>query len=190
MRYAIAVAALTLAASTAAAQQRTPTIRPEIRPFVGAYVPMGAMRDDFRDATTVGGQAALELSDRWHLVGTLGWTYGKNRMLPLAQERTYLIHYDVGAESNLLFELERSWLIKPFGGLGVGARSYDYNADAIETRICTAGYGALGSEAQRGVIALRFEARQYLACYESPITGEKKTRRDGLFSLGLAYHIR
>lgn len=185
----VAIVALTLISSTAAGQ-RTKPFGPELRPFVAAYVPMGSMRDDFRDAVTIGGQGAIEMSDYWHLVGTIGWTYGKNRFTALAKEDTYLIHYDVGAEANLLYELQNRWLLKPFGALGVGARSYDYGVDAIDTRTCTSGYGGVGTELQRGLVALRLEARQYASCFESPITGEKKTRTDGLFAFGLAYHIR
>lgn len=185
----VALLALVLIAPLASAQ-RIESFGAELRPFVAGYVPMGAMRDDFRDAFTVGGQGALELSDYWHLVGTVGWTYGKNRFSSLAKENTYLIHYDVGAEGNLLFELENNWLVKPFGGVGVGARSYDYGIDAIDNKICTSGYGAMGTELQRSVLAFRVEARQYVSCFQSPITGTKKTRADGLYAIGLAYHIR
>jgi hypothetical protein len=188
-RALVALVALALIAPDASAQ-RVKSFGPELRPFVGAYVPMGVMRDDFRDAATVGGQAALELSDYWHLVGTMGWTYGKNRFSTLAKEKTYIIHYDVGAEANLLYERENNWLVKPFGGLGVGARTYDYGAASITTKTCTSGYGAIGTELQHGVIALRAEARQYASCFESPITGTKKTRTDGLYAIGFAYHIR
>src|SRR5690349_7511582 len=129
MKQTVAALCALMMVGSAAAAQRIESIGPELRPFVAAYVPMGAMRDDFRDAITVGGQGALELSDRWHLVGTIGWTYGKNRLYAIAKERTYLIHYDIGAESNLLYEWANSWLFKPFGGVGVGARSYDFGTD-------------------------------------------------------------
>lgn len=187
-RMLAAVCTLILLATPASAQRNT-RYSMELRPFVAAYVPVGAMRDDFRDATTVGAQGAIEMSDYWHLGGTIGWTYGKNR-LTLAKERTKLIHYDIGAESNLLFDLANNWLVKPFGGLGVGARSYDYGIASIGTKMCTSGYGAIGAEVQRSVLALRLEARQYVSCFESPITGDKKTRTDGLYGFGFAYHIR
>ena len=184
-----ALLALALIAPIASAQRIT-SFGLEVRPFAAAYVPMGAMREDFRDAFTVGGQGGLELNEYWHLIGTVAWTYGENKFAALSKQKTYLIHYDVGAEANLLYELANSWLLKPFGGLGVGARTYDYTQDAVATRICTSGYGAIGTEFQRSVIALRIEARQYASCFESPITGKKKTRTDGLFGIGLAYHVR
>ena len=186
----VVTAALLVLGSTFASAQRASSPAVEVRPFAAAWVPMGAMREDFRDATTIGGQGAIELSDNWHMVGTVGWTYGKNRFAAIAKERTYIIHYDVGAEANLLYELANSWLVKPFGGLGVGARSYDYGVAAIGTMTCTSGYGGIGTELQRSVIALRVEARQYASCFESPVTGTKKTRTDGLYAIGFAYHIR
>ena len=186
----VVTAALMMLAGAIASAQRITSPGAEVRPFAAAWVPMGALREDFRDAATVGAQGALELSDSWHLVGTLGWTYGKNRMSAISKERTNVIHYDIGAEANLLYELANSWLVKPFGGLGVGARSYDYGVDAIGTKMCTSGYGGIGSELQRSVIALRVEARQYVSCFESPVTGVKKTRTDGLYAIGFAYHIR
>ena len=188
-RLILAVAALLLLAPTVCAQ-RPASFVPEVRTFAGAYVPMGAMRDDFKDAFSLGVQGAVQMWDTWHIVGSIGWSYAQSRVPALADDRTYLIHYDIGAESNLRFQLARGWRAKPFGGLGVGARAYSYDMRAVETRICTTGYGALGSELQREWLALRVEARQYLACFESPVTGDRKTRSDALFALGLAYHIR
>lgn len=114
MKYAPAALCALMLLATSATAQRTKSFGPELRPFVAAYVPMGAMS-------------------------------------ALAEEKTYLIHYDVGAEASLLYEIENSWLFSP-------------------------------SE--------HWVSRQYMSCFESPITGEKKTRTDALFSLGLAYHIR
>lgn len=189
MRKTSIVAAVLLCAPMVHAQGQKSVV-PELRSFAGAYVPMGAMRDDFQDAFTLGAQGAVQMWETWHVVGTIGWTYATSRLPALANDRTYLIHYDIGAEYNLLFRLAKAWRAKPFGGLGVGARAYSYDVPAIETLMCTTGYGALGSELQRGVLAVRVEARQYLTCFESPGSGENKTRSDALFALGLAYHIR
>ena len=190
MKSRIAVlAAFTLVASTAAAQ-RVESFGFELRPFVGAFVPMGAQRDDFKDATTVAGQAAWELSDHWHILGSIGWTHGHHKFASVSKDNTYIIHYDIGTEANLMKELGVNWLWKPFAGVGVGARSYDYGADAVDTKTCSTGYASMGTEFQRGVVALRVEGRQYLNCFESPITGKKATRTDGMFGFGLAYHLR
>lgn len=175
------------AAAMAGAQQR---IRPEVRPFIGVYVPAGAMRDEFKSAETFGAQVALEISQFMHVVGTVGWTHGHNKFESLSNDVTYIWHYDAGAEFNITREWGASWLIRPFLGAGAGGRTYDYKATNVGTNTCTAAYTALGSELQKNVVALRFEARNYLACFKSPMTAEQKTRNDVALAFGVAYHVR
>jgi hypothetical protein len=55
----------------------------------------------------------------------------------------------------------------------------------VKTRTCSAGYGAVGTELEAGAVALRLEARDYLTCFESPVTGDNRTRND----LGLALRV-
>ena len=183
------LAASLLFASVAHAQQPA-AIRPEIRPFVGAYIPAGAMRDDFKTSEMFGAQAALELSDYFHVGGTVAWAHGHNKFAGFSDDLTYIWQYDLGVELNLMQEVGATWLFRPFLGAGGGGRTYDYQAEGVGTQTCTAGYAALGSELQRGSIALRLAGRGYLACFESPVTATKTTRNDFGLAFGLAYHIR
>jgi hypothetical protein len=50
-------------------------------------------------------------------------------------------------------------------------------------------YVPLGTEFQRGIYAIRLEARDNMTCFESPISGFKTTNNDRSFSIGLAYHF-
>lgn len=184
-----ALAALLLA-STAVSAQQPQRIRPEIRPFVAAYLPAGALRDEFKSATTLGAQAALEILPYMHVVGTVGWTHGHNKYVGFSDDATYIWQYDVGTEFNLTREWGTSWLVKPFVGIGAGGRTYDYQAPNVGTTTCAAGYSTLGSELQKGVVAFRAEARNYFTCFESPLTGKKNTRNDVALAFGLAYHVR
>jgi hypothetical protein len=163
---------------------------PEIRPFIGAFIPTASQVDDFKAATMLGTQAAFELSENFHLLGSFAWTHGHNKFTGFSKDLTYIWQYDVGAELNLMNQMSEAWLFRPFAGLGVGGRTYDYKAVGIGAKTCTAGYGALGTEFQSGAIAVRFEARDYVSCFESPITGRKQTRNDLGLSLGFAYHFR
>lgn len=183
--YRVILAAL-FVTSTAAAQER---IRPEIRPFVAAYLPAGALRNDFKSSKTLGAQAALEISPFMHVLGTIGWTHGHNKYMAFSKDLTYIWHYDVGAEFNITREWVPSWLIKPFVGAGAGGRTYDYKAENVGASTCTTGYTSLGSELQKGVVALRFEARNYFTCFKSPLASEKKTRNDVGLAFGVAYHV-
>jgi hypothetical protein len=176
--------------ATSVDAQRPAAFGPELRPFIGAFIPAGGLRSDFKTATMLGGQAAFEMSDYMHLVGTVAWTHGHNKFTGFSDDITYIWQYDVGVEFNTLHQLSENWLFRPFLGAGGGARTYDYQAKAVGTQTCTAGYGALGAELQRNLIAFRIEGREYLTCFESPFTAKKVTRNDIGLAFGLAYHIR
>jgi hypothetical protein len=182
--------AAALVSATAVQAQEPAALRPEIRPFVGAYIPAGALRNDFKAATMLGAQAALEVSDYVHFLGTVAWTHGHNKFAGFSKDLTYIWQYDVGVELNLIQEVGSSWWFRPFVGVGGGGRTYDYRAEEVGTRTCTAGYAALGTEMQRRNIAFRLEGRDYLTCFESPMTAKKTTRNDFGLAFGLAYHIR
>ena len=184
---AMLAAASALHASALDAQEGGQRPTREIRPFVGAYVPVGAMRRDFRDATMFGLQAAIERSRNLHFLGSASWTPGRNKY-DRGSARTDIWQYDAGLEVNLYRPTAAGWVFRPFAGLGAGARTIDYRATGLASYTCTAGYGSLGTELQTGGVALRVEARDYMACFKSPVTGLHDTRSDLGLSLGVAYH--
>ena len=183
------IAALFAVASTGGSQELTGGFTPEIRPFVGVYVPTGAMQDQFESASMAGLQIAVELNRNFHVLGSVGWTHVHTK-LSMARDLTDIWQYDIGVEGNLIHPLNDLWLLRPFAGIGAGGRTYDYRAPGVGSRRCTAGYGSLGTELQRGDVAFRLEGRDYLSCFESPVTGRKSTLNDVGISFGLAYHIR
>lgn len=190
MRSFVLAAALVVAAAVAApAQQVNRPFELELRPFGGVLIPTGELADDFKTATMAGGQVALELSPVFHLMGTAAWTHGHNKFANVTDDVTYVWQFDVGAEYTYLRVPVGGFMFRPFVGLGVGARTYDYKEANFDTKTCTAGYGALGTEFQKGNWALRGEARDYLTCYTNPVTDVKKTRNDVGIALGLAYHF-
>lgn len=186
---AMLAAASALHAAALDAQENGPRPTREIRPYVGAYVPVGAMRRDFRDATMLGLQAAIERSRYLHLVGNASWTHGHNRY-DRGSDRTDIWQYDAGVELNLYRPQAAGWVFRPFVGVGGGARTLDHRASGLASYTCTTGYGSLGTELQTGGVALRVEARDYMACFKSPVTGQHDTRSDLGLSLGVAYHAR
>jgi hypothetical protein len=188
MRYRYLLLAAAVVAAPKLAAQDNGRIRPELRPFFGAYVPAGGLRSQFKTAATAGLQGALEMNSNFHLLGTLAWTYGHNKFAGVQDDVTNIWNYDVGAELNAYRELRSGWLFRPFVGAGIGARTYDYSAN-LPTNTCTSGYASLGTEMQMHRIAYRVEGRSYLTCYEHPVTGLKGNRSDYQFSFGMAYHI-
>lgn len=162
----------------------------ELRPFVGASIPGGAQRETFKTAGVVGLESAFELKPTLHLVGTLGLVPGRHTFL-VSDNRVNILTYDVGVEFGGVYPLHRGWEYKPFVGLGAGGRTYWYASSQLRTNSCTSAYGTVGSELQRHEVALRFEGRDNVFCYRSPLAGVGSvTRSDVELSLGLAYHFR
>jgi hypothetical protein len=183
----LALTALTIAHQAASAQE---VVRPEIRPFAGAYIPAGVQRDLFEGAALLGVQAALELRPWFHVLGTFGWVPGQTKYAG-ADADVQIFQYDVGMELNGVQPLRGAWLFKPFIGVGGGARSYLYSDDLLLDRTCVAGYGAAGAELEINRTALRLEGRDNVFCFRSALPGIKsRTRSDFGLSLGLAYHFR
>jgi hypothetical protein len=192
MRYhAITAMVLTFAAASAAAQQPfMPKGGLEIRPIAGAYIPTGPQADNFKSNVLVGGQLAYEFSDHLHLLGSFAWVPQTVKFTGLASDGADIYDYNAGLEFNLLRHMGSEWLWRPFVGLGGGGRTYHYAASGTAQNSCTAGYGALGTEFQHGIYAVRFEARDNATCFTQPLTHVKTTNNDLAFSLGLVYHFR
>ena len=188
MRRTWVVAVMLSCATALSAQERWRGPSGELRPFAGVFLPVGAFKSDFKSATMVGAQAAVEVNRHFHGVASVGWTHGHNKLF--VEDVTYIWQYDVGAELNAVREMGWGWYFRPFAGAGAGGRTYDYRGVAAKTTSCTAGYGSAGAEIQRNVLAFRAEARDYLSCFESPISTEKHTRNDIGLTFGIAYHLR
>jgi hypothetical protein len=179
--------ALSAAATVLPAQTTVPAL--ELRPLAGASIPTGTQRDYFKDAAMFGLQGAIELKPAFHLLGSFSWVDGKNTY-GVSNANVDLFQYDVGAELGVVAPLGRGWEMKPFFGLGAGARTYRFSSDQLSNKTCALGYGAAGSEFQIAKVALRLEARENVFCYRSPFIGEKsKTRNDLGLSFGIAYHV-
>ena len=186
----LSFAALVGLALPAVAQREPLTAGLEVRSFAGAYLPTGAQRDDFKTATTVGAQLAEEVSEHFHFLGSFAWTHGHNKFRGLSQDRTNIWHYDVGVEANALRWINDEWLFRPLVGIGFGGRTYDYRANNIGSYSCSTAYGSIGSELQRGIVALRADVRDYVTCFKSPVKSGSTTRNDMSLTFGLVYHIR
>ena len=189
MRYGtIAAAGLLIAMSAAQAQESKP-VRLEVRPFAGRYLPTGTQGGEFKQAPTFGVQGALELSSNIHVLASVGWTDGETKNETLALRGTQMLQSDLGIEANGVREIGTQYLLRPFAGIGAGARSYRYKEPGVANSTTPAGYLTLGSELQRSAVALRLELRGYVSRFNVPLNDETQFRNDMAFMFGLAYHI-
>lgn len=184
----VAVVASCLIATTLPAQ--TTKVKPEIRPFAGAMIPTGEQRKLFMDAPMAGISTAVELKPTVHVLATFAWVPAQNKY-GVAQNNVNIFQYTAGAELGFVRPLAGNWELRPFAGIGVGARTYAFQGAGLADKTCFAGYGALGTEFQVARTALRVEARDNVFCYRSPVPGvSSQTRNDVGLSLGVAYHLR
>lgn len=189
MRRSAIVVALCFAGVTGLAAQAS-KIKPEVRPFAGAVFPIGEYRNLFVDAPMVGIATALELQPSVHVQASFTWIPSQNNYF-VAQDNVNIFQYTVGAELGFVEPLAGRWELRPFIGMGLGARTFAFQGIGLADKTCFAGYGAMGAEFQLARTALRLEGRQNVFCYRSPIAGvPSKTRTDLGLSLGIAYHLR
>ena len=185
---ALVVAALALGASTLVAQATK--VKPEIRPFAGAMIPTGELRQVFMDAPMAGISTAVELEPSIHVLATFAWVPTQDKY-GLAQNNVNIYQYTAGAEFGFVRPFARSWELRPFAGLGIGGRTYMFQGIGLPDKTSLVAYGALGTEFQVARTALRLEVRDNLFDYRSPISGvSNKTRNDIGLSFGVAYHLR
>ncbi len=156
---------------------------PEVRPFVGAFVPTGAQRDALKDTWLVGGQAALEVADFTHLVGSFGWATNRR------SKDVCVYDYTAGVEGFQPLRMTDTWEARPFLGLGLGGRTYVDHGNGDHKEITWGGYGALGTEFQLDRFAVRIEGRDYVTRFRG-LTGDDKAkaRNDLTFATGVAFH--
>jgi hypothetical protein len=185
---ALVCAAVVAVAATGKAQTRS-FPRPELRPLVGAFVPTADQADIFKSAFLAGGEAAMEVNKFTTLLGSFSWAPAKLK-LGGYDDKANIYSFDVGLEFAQTTKLAAGWDFKPFLGAGVGGRTYDYADKALPGNTGMLGYGALGTEFQFGVTALRLEARDVVTGYKAPLgTRKSSTRNDVALFAGFAYHF-
>lgn len=194
MRYLIAVIALALSSASVVQagtmSQGNSTFTPEIRPFVGAFIPTGTFRDAVRPAAMGGLQGAIEIQPMVHALASFAWSPAKEN-ISLRHDRVNVYSYDVGLELFAKRSLNDQWEFRPFIGLGGGASSYNPKVNGVTSHTYMDAYGALGAEFQMRQMALRLEGRDYATQWKGVMGDEKSTTRNAvMLSAGLAWHLR
>jgi hypothetical protein len=188
MRRIVMLAALLVASSATASAQSPRTV--EVRAFLGADMPTGAMRDAMPDAALFGAQAGWRFRRDRRVVGTFGWMPTRTRY-EAGDERANVLQVDATLEVPMGSRDAGAWRIEPFVGLGVGARTYLYDAVTLDDDTCAVGVLALGIEWRYGDRALRTELRDNVFCFRVPTPGsnDRHTRNDLAATFGFPFHF-
>lgn len=93
----------------------------------------------------------------------------------------------MGAEAGFDKQLTAAMKVRPFLGLGMGGRAYDYDDRESPSEYNVAGYGAGGAELMMGRFGWRVEVRNYIAGFKG-LSGEleSRARNDLSISSGMA----
>lgn len=181
--------ALALTASPGVAQMAPQQRYLEVRPLGGAMIPAGKQQDVFESAAIFGLEAAYEMKETFHLVGSFEWSPGKGKF-SAPVKGVDILQYDLGIEFSAVRDLTDRWEIKPFLGVGAGVRSFMYEDASLDDLNAFSAYGALGTEFQYRPFALRLQGRLYNYSFKETAGGGTSSRTDVGLSLGVAYHLR
>jgi len=167
---------VTLAASPALAAPpafaHTPErTRIEISTTVGALIPRDDQRDLFRSQFLFGLNMSYDLNDYFAVVASLGVTaekmLGQRIEKPRSTRLDRLYQYDLGVRAQKPFDLGTHLVMRPFVGVGLGARSYTFKNAGPADETFLAGYGTAGVSFEYRRIALALGARAYLSAFSS-----------------------
>ena len=183
------VALLTLGGATGAAvAQDAPLRRFELRSFGGAFVPTGSQHSSLTNGATLGLQGAYSFNRYFAAVGTVAWSAAEENSLRLSDVDVY--QYDLGAEAGFDKPMTSAVTLRPFIGVGLGGRAYDYTDRNTEAQYNLAGYGGGGAQLSMGRFGWRFEVRDYVSGFKG-LNGElesSETRND--LTISSAFTVR
>lgn len=171
-----AVAASTLAASNLSAQAAEPQAAArkakwELLVPAGALMPTGAQRDAIRSANITAVQLSYVVRPTIAITSTFGWARSRDVAMSGAP-RLDVFTYDLGAELRA-----PRWKkgFTPFVGGGAGGRSYNHRKLDVDATHNLAAYGSAGGELAIKRVAIRLEARDYVAGFK-PLNGAGASR--------------
>jgi hypothetical protein len=180
--FAAVTAFAALAATPALAQQQAPR-KLQVAPFVGAYVATGDQRDLLDDGLFGGLTASYDVHPYAAVIGSFGWAPTQAKGLA-RDEDLDIFQYDVGVQGQFPFDTGNGVTLKPFAGIGVGARTYSFRDLDVDTETDFAGIVALGGSVEYRAFAVSVTARDYLTSFDGiGPEGDASTRNDlGLFA--------
>jgi hypothetical protein len=167
--------------------QSTPEQNPawELLLSNGSVHPTGAQRDQVARGNLTAAQISYVPRAALAITATLGWA--RSRDIATADDpKLDIFMYDLGAELRAPRWSAGAVSLRPFAGLGAGARSYNYRSLHVDATHNLAGYGSVGAELGVKRVRLRLEARDYVAGFK-PLDGQgaASTRNDVALLVGL-----
>jgi hypothetical protein len=140
----------------------------EIRPVAGVAIPTGSHRSAFNSAPIVGGELALRFTQTIDAVGLFSWQPSQSKYA-VDTRRADVWVYNIGVERAFRGQQPTDGALVPFAGAGVGGRAYDFRSSSLASGACFAPYASGGAAYEHRRSTVRFEARDNVLCYKTPI---------------------
>jgi hypothetical protein len=156
----------------------------------GTVASTGAQEDNVRRASLTAVQLSYGLRPELVLTSTIGWA--RTAAIGLGPEaKLDQFTYDAGVEYRLpRRSADRRINLKPFTGVGVGARSRSYRHVDIATTHNLTTYASVGGELGLSRVRVRLEVRDYLT-WVAPFGTARTTRSNDVALLaGLRIALR
>jgi hypothetical protein len=186
-----AVAALVaLVATPALAQEQEQARKFQITPYAGAFIPTGDQRDVLDDAFLTGLTLSYDVHPYVSIVGSFGWAGSQGKQTLTLDQDLDVFQYDLGVQGQYPVALANGVTLKPFLGVGAGARTYNFRDLDVDAETDFAGYVSAGANVEYRQLALGLTARDYITAFDG-LAGEadSTTRNDlGLFA-SVAYRF-
>jgi hypothetical protein len=190
---AAGAAVLFTASAPAVHAQDAPAHRPgwEFLVHSGTVIPTGAQRESVKRGKLTAAQLTYVAHPAVAVTATVGWARSRD-IASAGDPKLDVFTYDVGAEFRApRHSLGGRFSIRPFAGIGAGARSYDYRSLDMDATHNAAAYGSAGAELGSRRVRLRVEAREYVTGFK-PLSGAGRadTRNDVAIMAGLRFAAR
>lgn len=132
-----------------------------VTPLVGAWMPIGDGRRDFKSAPLSGVQVAGDLHPHLALVATFTWVpTGAKRLAPTDID---LFQYDLGLRAQHAFPLGPATTIRPFLGIGEGLRTLRFRGPRNEGGTDFSTHASAGLELGHRAMTAGFTVRHQMA---------------------------
>jgi hypothetical protein len=152
----------------------------------GVLFPTGAQRGVVKQANITAAQLSYVIRPHLAITGTVGWARARD-IATVGNPRLDIFTYDVGAEFRPCKWLDGHAVnFSPFGGIGMGGRTYNYHSPNVDATHNLSGYVSAGGEFGRRRLRLRVEARDYVTGFQRLNgVGSSSGRNDVVAMIGL-----
>jgi hypothetical protein len=163
-----------------------PTERWEFLVPSGTAAPVATKKNAVKRGNLIAVQASYLVRPNLALTSTVGWIRSRD-LASAGSPKLDVFTYDLGAEVRAAsFALGTRASFKPFAGVGVGVRSYNYRSLPVDATHNPGAYVGVGGELGVCRVRLRLEVRDYVTGFMSlDGHGGSRTRHDVVVMAGV-----